>query len=228
MRTFSRLFGWLLALSLGLTQCGQRGDVAMPAAGGQAEAAATATTVVSSTTYEPREGDVIFQSLPHNPLIDAIEGCSDSPYSHCGIVKRNGDAWAVVQAIGPVCQTEVKSFLSQGRDGSYSVFRLKEAYQPKVSAFISAALGYEGRPYDIHYDLDDGAIYCSELIYKAFQTATGEEMGELQRLGDLRWQPHVQVIKQIEDGNVPLERKMITPRKLSEAKQLVKVFSNYP
>ena len=53
-------------------------------------------------------------------------------------------------------------------------------------------------------------------------------MGELQRLGELRWQPHVEVIKQIEGGNVPLERKMITPRKLSEAKQFVKVFSNYP
>ncbi len=50
--------------------------------------------------YEPREGDVAFQSLPHNPLIDAIEGSTDSPFSHCGILHRGSSGWLVIEAIG--------------------------------------------------------------------------------------------------------------------------------
>ena len=35
-------------------------------------------------TYSPREGDVVFQSLPRGDLVDAIEGITNSPFSHCG------------------------------------------------------------------------------------------------------------------------------------------------
>lgn len=179
----------------------------------------------SGSGYEPREGDIAFQSLAHNPLIDAIEGSTGSPFSHCGILHHAGAEWVVIQAIGPVKETPWAEWIAQARDRHYTVYRLKEAHRAKIPAFIAAAQSYEGRPYDIHYDMDDAAIYCSELIYKAFQRATGQELGRLQALGDLQWQPYAEVIKQIEGGKLPLERKMITPRSLSEAAQLEKVYT---
>lgn len=178
-----------------------------------------------SSGYQPYEGDIAFQSLPHNPLIDAIEGSSGSPFSHCGILHRAGADWVVIEAIGPVKETPWRAWVAQARDRQYSVFRLKEPYRAKIPAFIEAAQSYEGRPYDIHYDMDDAAIYCSELIYKAFRRTTGQELGRLQTLGELNWQPYAEVIKQIEGGKVPLDRKMITPRSLSEAPQLEKVYA---
>lgn len=180
----------------------------------------------TSAGYEPQEGDIAFQSLPHNPLIDAIEGATDSPFSHCGILHRAGTAWMVIQAIGPVKETTLSDWVAQARDEKYTVYRLKEAYRAKIPAFIAAAQSYKGRPYDIHYDMDDTAIYCSELIYKAFDKATGEKLGHLQTLGELNWRPHEAVIKQIEGGKVPLERKMITPRSMSEAEQLERVYAS--
>ena len=51
------------------------------------------------------------------------------------------------------------------------------------------------------------------------------EMGQLQTLGQLHWQPYESVIRQIEGGGLPLDRKMITPRSLAEAKQLEKCYS---
>ena len=60
--------------------------------------------------------------------------------------------------------------------------------------------GNADRPYDIHYDLDDQAIYCSELIYKAFERSTGEKLGKLQKIGELKWQAHAPVIREIEVG----------------------------
>jgi hypothetical protein len=54
----------------------------------------------------PREGDVVFQSLPHGDLVDAIEGISQSPFSHCGVVVRGADGgWRVIEAIGDVHET---------------------------------------------------------------------------------------------------------------------------
>ncbi len=179
----------------------------------------------SGAAYQPQEGDIVFQSLPHNPIIDAIEGATDSPFSHCGILHGGAAGWLVIEAIGPVKETDLAAWIAQGREKHYSAFRLQDPYRPKIPAFIKAAQSYEGRPYDIHYDMDDAAIYCSELIYKAFLRATGEEMGRIQMLGELRWLPYSDVIKQIEGGKLPLERKMITPRSLSEAPQLAKVFA---
>ncbi len=50
--------------------------------------------------YAPREGDVVFQSLPHGDLVDAIEGITHSPYSHCGVVLRDAKGqWVVIESI---------------------------------------------------------------------------------------------------------------------------------
>ena len=85
---------------------------------------------------------------------------------------------------------------------------------------ITAAEKFIGLPYDIQYELDDEKIYCSELIYKGFKTASGQNLGKTVKLGDLDWKPHEQVIRAIAGDPVPLEREMITPRDLAKAEQL--------
>lgn len=180
--------------------------------------------------YEPSEGDFLFQSLPHNPLIDAIEGSTGSPFSHCGIVKKrneekkHGSRWMVIEAIGPVKETQLSHWIAQGRRGAYVAYRLRDPLSQKIPAIITAAEKYKGRPYDIHYDLDDAKIYCSELLYKAVRDATGRKLGRIRKLGELEWRPYEGVIRGIENGGLPLEREMITPRDFSEAPELHEVF----
>lgn len=174
--------------------------------------------------YAPRTGDFLFQSLAHEPLIDAIEGSTGSPFSHCGIVARRGDRWMVIEAIGPVKETPLPLWIAQGRDNAFVAYRLRAPLAEKVPAIIAAAERYKGRPYDIHYDMDDARIYCSELIYKSVRDATGSKLGRLRTLGELNWRPHEEVIRGIENGRLPLDRRMITPRDLSEAPELQEVF----
>ena len=50
-------------------------------------------------------------------------------------------------------------------------------------------------------------------------------MGELEKLGELDWQPYREVIERYENGPVPLEREMITPVGLTRSELLVKVHS---
>ena len=172
------------------------------------------------TSYTPQQGDILFQSLPHMAVIDAIEGSTHSPYSHCGIVIRQDNVWHVLEAIGPVKLTRLERWIGQGRDEAFAVSRLKPAFQPKVDAMIAAAEKFIGLPYDIQYELDDEKIYCSELIYKGFLKASGERMGKTVKLGELDWRPHEQVIRAIAGDPVPLDREMITPRDLAQAEQL--------
>lgn len=181
--------------------------------------------LLSLGAYQPKEGDLYFQSLPRNAVVNAIEGASDSPYSHCGILVRKGDAWFILEAIGPVRETPLAIWINQARDRHYDVFRLEAEHERNIPAFIKAAKEYMGRPYDIRYRMDDKKIYCSELIFKGYRDATGESLGKLVKFGDLKWVRHTPVILAIE-GSIPLNRIMITPRHLSEAKQLEKVFSS--
>jgi hypothetical protein len=169
--------------------------------------------------YEPRVGDLYFQSLPRNALVNAIEGASESPYSHCGILVSKGEEWFVLEAIGPVKETPLAKWINQARDKSYDVFRLEEKYAKQIPEFIVAARKYLGRPYDIRYRMDDEKIYCSELIFKGYRDATGEQLGKLVKFGDLKWARHIPIIIEIE-GSIPVNRIMITPR------QLEKVFSS--
>ena len=181
--------------------------------------------LLSLGAYQPKEGDLYFQSLPRNAVVNAIEGASESPYSHCGILVRKGDEWFVLEAIGPVMETPLAKWIKQSRDSHYDVFRFEKEHARNIPAFIKAARKYMGRPYDIRYRMDDEKIYCSELIFKGYRDATGKSLGKLVKFGDLKWVRHTPVILAIE-GSIPLNRIMITPRHLSEAKQLEKVFSS--
>lgn len=187
--------------------------------------AVLAPAYVAYSNYEPKSGDMIFQSLPRNKLVDAIEGVTESHVSHCGIVGQKAGRWVVYEAFrGGVQTTSLHTYLFRGRGYGYAVYRLKPEYQTYVPETLRCAQTYLGKPYDIRYKLDDEKIYCSELIYKAYQQASGDALGQLVRFGDLNWQPHERAITYFEGGPVPLDREMITPIDLASAPQLDRVY----
>jgi hypothetical protein len=177
--------------------------------------------------YEPQEGDVIFQSLPFSRLVNAIEGATRSPYSHCGIVAKENDRWVVHEAFGAVGATPLRTFLKRGRNEAFDVYRWRPEFQRHVPQVLAEVRNYRGRPYDERYRLDDkaAAIYCSELIYLAYRAASHEPPGKLVTLGELRWQPYVDLIERIERAPPPLDREIITPRNLAAAEQLERIYS---
>jgi hypothetical protein len=177
----------------------------------------------STHGYTPRVGDILFQSLPHNRLVDAIEGSTDAPFSHCGILMQRDGKFVVLEAIGPVKETPLGDWIDRGRFGGFATFRFKEKYQTRVDEGIREAEKYLGRRYDVHYSFDNDEIYCSELVFVAFKKVFGEDLGRVRKLGDLNWGPYVDVIFEIE-GGLPKTREMITPEDLSEAGQLEQIF----
>ncbi|MBL9085145.1 MAG: hypothetical protein JNK76_25290 [Planctomycetales bacterium] len=185
---------------------------------------AAPVAAASEAEYQPQVGDVVFQSLPHSTLTDTIEGATKSPLSHCGLIAYGRGGWVVVEANGSVKETKLDRWLAQGREGKFAAYRFAPKFADKIPQMIAAARSRLGKPYDLRYELDDRALYCSELVYKAFQEATGEPCGRLVKLGELNWQPYERVIRYLDGGGLPLEREMITPRDLAEAEQLKPVF----
>jgi len=145
-------------------------------------------------------------------LIDTIEGDWLSIFATAGYCTK-WERMAGDRSDRAGQGNAITAWKMQGRDGRFTVYRLKGAYRTR-SSFVKAAQVYEGRPYDYHYDMDDAAIYCSELIYKAFRTAPGGTSvtckSSANSIGNLTSRD-----QQLEGGQVPLERLMITPRALS-------------
>ena len=186
---------------------------------------ATKAPSAKAAAYEAQEGDVLFQKIGDAPLPQAIRIATQSNFSHCGLVLRGADgSWKVIEAIGPVKETPLQEWIARDH-GRFSACRLKNGERASIPTWIAAARKYLGRPYDLHYSLDDGAIYCSELVWKAWRDATGKELGPLQKLGDLNWRPATPVILAIE-GNLPLERQMITPVAISRAPELERIWGD--
>lgn len=176
--------------------------------------------------YEPAVGDVLFQQSRPNRLTTTIEGVTESKVSHCGIVVEEEGEWHVLEAIGPVKVTPLDEWIRHGIGNRFAAYRLPPALSNCIPDFVAQAYAFVGLPYDMRYELDDEKIYCSELVYKAYMRATGDELGALVKLGDLNWEPFEESIRHFEKGPVPLERRMITPRDLMDAPQLVRVYTN--
>ena len=174
--------------------------------------------------YQPREGDVVFQSLPRGELVDAIEGITNSEWSHCGVVMRKGNSWIVVEAIGQVRETPLPMWVPRGRGGRFAAYRVDGINDSERSRLREALGQFMGRPYDFRYAPGDSEIYCSELVFKAYRDAYGKELGDWQPLGDLNWRPFESFIRKMEAGGLPLSRQMITPVALTKSKHLSRVY----
>ncbi len=178
-----------------------------------------------------REGDLIFQtSLSSQSL--PIQLATKSKYSHCGIVYQSGGAFFVFEAIQPVKQTPLAKWIARGKNGHYVVKRLKNADQvltPQTLAKMKQiGQTFNGKNYDLAFGWSDDKIYCSELIWKVYQRATGIEIGTLGKLSDFDLtSPTVQQkLKERYGNQIPLDETVISPAAVFDSELLVAVRSN--
>ncbi len=177
-----------------------------------------------------REGDVIFhESL--SPQAKAIRLATGSRYTHVGILFRHGGSFAVFEAVQPVKVTPLRDFIRRGRDGHYVIKRLRN-YDSVMSAALIDRMKQMGRSwlgknYDWYFEWSDRRIYCTELVWKLYERAAGVRVGKLSRLGDHDLShPYVRKILRRRYGSrIPLNEKVITPRAMFEAENLVTVIS---
>jgi uncharacterized protein YycO len=185
----------------------------------------------SSFNNELKDGDLIFQTS-RSSQSKAIQLATNSQYSHCGIVFKEGNSFYVFEAVQPVKRTPLAEWIARGEKGEFVVKRLKNAEQTLTPDVIQKmkeiGKGFYGKNYDSAFEWSDEKIYCSELIWKIYKRATGIEIGNLEKLGDFDLSSKVvkQKIKERYGEKIPLEELVISPASLFESDKLVTVKTN--
>ncbi|MCB0770254.1 MAG: peptidoglycan peptidase [Flavobacteriales bacterium] len=178
----------------------------------------------ASTTLH--EGDILFQSTG-GAQAEAIRLASGSEWTHVGILFKDQGAWMVYEAVGPVTATPLKEWAERGRDGHFEVKRLKGMTMDTqaILQLRRATEAFLGSPYDTGFRWSDERIYCSELVWKAYERGLGVELckPEPMRAHELS-DPLVQRTMKERYGNAPpLDELMIAPGALFDCPLLVAV-----
>ena len=180
---------------------------------------------------EIKNGDLIFQTSLSGQS-KAIQVATHSKYSHCGLIYKDGNDFFVFEAVQPVKRTQLDKWIARGQNGKFVIKRLKNAEQVLTPAALQKMkqVGEEftGKNYDLTFEWSDNKIYCSELIWKVYQRATGLEVGKLQKLSDFDLTNEVVKKKMIEryGDKIPMNEIVISPSSIFESQLLTTVKTN--
>lgn len=177
---------------------------------------------------EIQNGDLIFQTSL-SPQSLAIQLATKSKYSHCGIIYIENGKPYVFEAIQPVTLTPLDEWIARGKEHHFVIKRLKNAEQiltPQVlEKMKNEGKKFQGKNYDLTFEWSDQKIYCSELIWKIYQRATGIEIGKLQKLRDFDLTSNTVKTKMKERyGNqIPFDEIVISPAAIFHSELLMTV-----
>jgi uncharacterized protein YycO len=178
-----------------------------------------------------KNGDLIFQTSLSGQS-KAIQLATKSKYSHCGLIYKDGNNFYVFEAVQPVRRIPLDQWIAQGQDGKYVIKRLKNADQVLTPATLlkmkQVGDNFNGKDYDLTFEWSDDKIYCSELIWKIYQRATGVEIGKLEKLSnfDLTSEEVKKKMKERYGDKIPTEEIVISPAAIFDSELLITVKSN--
>lgn len=141
------------------------------------------------------------------------------------IVNKNNQIW-VLEAIQPVKYTPLKQWINRGVKNQYVLKRYQKSLtENQKRKLVAEAEKYLGKPYDIYFEWSNDAIYCSEIVWKAYDKALGIQLAALQNLKQFDLSdPQVKALMKQRYGNrIPLHETVIAPHAIYQSKHLIKV-----
>ncbi|MCK6641820.1 MAG: YiiX family permuted papain-like enzyme [Bacteroidia bacterium] len=175
-----------------------------------------------------KDGDLIFQTS-HSGQSLAVQYATHSKYTHCGLLFNDNGKWMVYEAVGPVRKYPFKDWIAMGDSNYYVVRRLKNAdsvMTPTVVQNMRAACNKRmGVAYDPYFGWNDSLIYCSELVWKAYNESTGLEVGHTRPMKefDLTHPVVKKIMKERYGDKIPYEEPMISPGDIHDSELLTTV-----
>lgn len=175
-----------------------------------------------SEDYLATEGDIFFQTSA-SAQSKAIQLATKSPYSHVGILVSNGKTLQVLEAVQPVKFTPIKHWLNRGVGGHYIIKRpIKALTQEQLQKLRQDSRKYLGKPYDLTFEWSNDRIYCSELVWKLYQSSVGIELAPLAKLKEFDLSSSIVKAKMKERyGNkIPFDEPVIAPAAIFDSPYL--------
>src|SRR5436305_4238872 len=146
-----------------------------------------------------------------------------------GVVFLRGGHPFMLVSVSSVRYTPIDQWIDRGAGRHFVVKRLDNAATVLTPAAVArlkrAGEAFLGRPYDLTFEWSDDRIYCSELVWKAYDRALGVHVGKLQKLRDFNLADRVvrAKMRQRYGDHIPLEEPVISPASMFDSPALVTV-----
>jgi hypothetical protein len=147
-----------------------------------------------------RDGDIVFRRgdarlmRGYFPMSRFLANCSNSPFSHTGVVSMEEDGPVVYDTTRTGTARQPFCVWILDNVGWIGVKRLRPEFRkdiPKVLSYCHKVYA-EQVPFDYELSLDDKALYCIEMTQKAFMAA-GIELSKPIAVGDMERAPEFPV-----------------------------------
>lgn len=175
-----------------------------------------------------KNGDVIFHTSK-SPQSKMIQDVTQSKYSHVGIIYIKDGETYVMEAVQPVKVTPLNVFIERGVDSKYTVMRYKgNLWEEDFKKMYDYGSSQLGKNYDSKFQWSDNTMYCSELVYKIYETI-GVELCEKNTFSDynLSSKEVQDAIKNRYNTELDMNELVVTPVDLLNSNLLTTIFDNY-
>ena len=177
-----------------------------------------------------KDGDIIFQTS-RSSQSKAIQIATKSKYSHMGIIYKKKNEYYVYEAVQPVKLTPLREWILRGVGRHFVVKRLKEREKYLTKANLAKMFDtgetFKGKNYDIYFNWSDEQIYCSELVWKIYNSI-GIQIGKLQKLKDFDLSSSVvrNKLKERYGNNIPFNETVVSPAAIYKSNMLKVIIEN--
>ena len=130
------------------------------------------------TLTDLRSGDLLFFApAKDNAITKVTQGIGDVAIDHVAIVRAADSVITTIEAVHRgVVEMPIDSTWARARQKSETVIVGRINGGLNIPASIARALQHLGKPYDFFFEPSDSAIYCSELVQKAFVDIEGKPL----------------------------------------------------
>lgn len=149
-------------------------------------------------------GDIVFieSQSSQSPYIKVG---TMSKWTHCGVVVDTPEGLKVLEASKTVRLTTFGSFIGRAKNDNWCVKRPKKKLKAPVSY-----RKYLGQPYDLEFKLDNGKMYCSELVWLVYKDQ-GIELCKPRKVSSFMMTRIPKVRRLMEKRNIRMDQVAIAP-----------------
>jgi uncharacterized protein YycO len=182
----------------------------------------------NSRDYSLQNGDIIFHTSLSSQS-QFIQEATNSKLSHVGVIYIKEGKPYVFEAVEPVKITPLDEWINRGKDNKYKVYRTTTPLsETDLNKMYDYCVTQQSKHYDMKFQWNDDKIYCSELVWGAYNSV-GIQLSIPKTFSDFAIDsPEIkkEIIRRYGDKFVQSEP-VVSPQCLVESKYLYEIFSNY-
>lgn len=161
------------------------------------------------------EGDLVFLDMD-NIIFEQVAVATLTWTSHVGVAVYD-EGWNIVEsALFVSRKTPLCKYLNRTQDQRFAIRRLKNSLtQTQLTSLKENLSSQMGVLYDTGFDYDGSGLFCSKMVYDAFDQALGIQVGQIKSFREvLEENPNGSLTfwKWWFIGSIPWDRRTVTPK----------------